>query len=180
MRNARKTLILILEIAAVVLVLLDVGLGLSTAWIRSRLQARGELLAGAQRHVFEEQARVANLERSQALLPAAQGQLTLFRSNHLSPRRQAFARLTGLLRELSEQSGVELTGVAYKLDTKRDTPFDRLGLEVGVQGPFPNLVRFGHALETSSDFIVARNFTFTHGEGGKLGLRLAADVYMTP
>ena len=178
MQNARKTVVSVLEIAALALVLLDVGLGFSSAWVRKRLEARKELLASTQRHVFEEQARVARLEKSQALLPGAEGQLKLFQATYLSPRRQAYARAAGLVRELSETSGVQLTSVGYKLDSKHDAPLDRVGLEVSALGAFPGLIDFIHGLETTNGFIVVRNVTFTQGEGG-LGMRLAADLYMT-
>ncbi len=177
MQNARKTLVSVLEIAALALVLLDVGLGFSTAWARKRLDAGKELLASTQRHVFEEQARVARLEKSQSLLPGAEGQLKLFQTSYLAPRRQAFRRAASLVRELSERSGVQLTSVGYKLDSKHDAPLDRVGLEVGTLGAFQGLIDFVHGLETAKGFIVVRSVTFTQGEGG-LGMRLAADLYI--
>ena len=178
MRNARKTLVSVLEIAALALVVLDVGLGFSTAWARKRLDARKELLASTQRHVFEEQARVARLERSQALLPGAEGQLKLFKTSYLEPRRQAYARAASRVQVLSESSGVQLTSVGYKPDSRHDAPLDRVGLEVGTLGEFQGLIDFVHGLETGNGFIVVRSATFTQGEGG-LAMRLAADLYMT-
>jgi Tfp pilus assembly protein PilO len=180
MRNARKTLIPVLEVAALALVLLDVGLGFSVVWARDRLTARKELLASVRRQVLDEQSRVATLENSQAQLPDAEGQLKLFQSNHLSPRREAYTRASRLVRELADKAGVLLAGIGYKLEPKQDTPLERLSLEVGVDGSFPSLINFSHALETASEFIVVRNFTFTPGDGGKLALRLGADLYMTP
>jgi hypothetical protein len=59
-------------------------------------------------------------------------------------------------------------------------PLERLGIEVDVQGSFPSLLGFAHAVETSSDFLVLRGFSLETGDGETLALRMAADLYVTP
>jgi Tfp pilus assembly protein PilO len=85
-----------------------------------------------------------------------------------------------LVRRLSEQSNLELSGVSYRLDAGREEPLERLGVELTVEGNFPDLMKFTHALETASDMIVLRDFTFGPGESGRVEMRLTADLYLSP
>ena len=64
---------------------------------------------------------------------------------------------------------------------EHNDPLERLSLDINVQGSYPGLLEFSHALETANDFILVREFIFTPGEeNGALGLRLGADLYVTP
>ena len=63
---------------------------------------------------------------------------------------------------------------------EQDQPLQQLGIEVNVQGPLPSVVKFAHSVETSSDFLVLRSFSLETGDGGTLGLRMAADLYLMP
>jgi hypothetical protein len=181
MANLRKTVTPVFEIAALALVLLDIGLGFSAAWFGRRLDAEKELLASTVRQVAEEKSRVSRLEKFQAVLPGAATQVKQFTSDHIPPRQEVYLKAAHLVRLLADKSDVHLTGVGPKLEpTHDDVFFQRLGLEVTADGAFENLVRFGYGLETGSDFMVLRNFTFTSGEHGKLSLHVLADLYMTP
>jgi len=42
------------------------------------------------------------------------------------------------------------------------------------------VLNFAHALETASDFLLVRSFTFERGESGTVALRLGADLYLKP
>jgi len=75
---------------------------------------------------------------------------------------------------------VQLSGVSYRLDEVKGEPLQRLGIEINVQGPFPSLLGFAHAVETSSDFLVLRGFTLEAGDEGTLELRMRVDLYVTP
>jgi len=181
MANFRKTVTPIFEIAAVTLVVLDIALGLSAAWFSDRRRAENELLAGTVRHVQEEQARVARLEKFQAVLPGAGDQVKKFESDHVPSRRLVYAKASHLVRLLAEKSEVQLTGVGFKMQPNReDIFFERLGVDVSADGSFEKLVNFSYGLETASDFMVVRNFGFATGEHGKLSLHVLADLYMTP
>jgi Tfp pilus assembly protein PilO len=60
-------------------------------------------------------------------------------------------------------------------------PLERLAVEINAQGPYAGLLKFSHALETANEFILVRDFDLTPGgENGSLGLRLSADLYLTP
>src|SRR5437762_4428618 len=181
MQNFRKTVRVFFEITALALVLLDVGLGLSAAWFRDRLAAEQQLVTSTRRHIQEGEMRVARLEKFQAILPTAQDQVKEFETGHVPSRRQAYFRAARLVRVLSEQSEVRLTGIGFKPEQTRDAVlFQRLGVDVNAEGSFANLVKFGYALETAGDFIVLRNCTFAPQEGGKLALHLLADLYLMP
>ncbi|MGH9451937.1 MAG: hypothetical protein ACRD11_15615 [Terriglobia bacterium] len=120
------------------------------------------------------------LEKRDAALPVDQKQLHAFLQQHVPSRHDAFSRAAILVQQLTQQSGVDLTGIKYSLDKTRSQPLEPLGLETSVQGPFLSLLSFAHLLETSRDFIVVRSFTFAGGDQGVLGLRVKADLYMAP
>lgn len=132
------------------------------------------------RRVREEEERVARLERFESSLPDGKKQVQLFERKYVPPRRRGFSRASRLVRQLTQQSGLRLSNVAYKLDLKHDEPLERLGIEVTVEGSFAGLVNFAHALETAGEFVLIREFSFEPVEGGALELRLGADLYLAP
>lgn len=181
MQNSRKALIPVFEVAAVALVLLDVALGFAAAWAGKQRDATRDLLADTRHRVLVDRARVASLESFQAQLPVAVDQLKAFQSDHVSPRREGFLRASQVVRDLADKSSVKLVGVGFKIDPKQESPDSvRLGMEVGLEGTFPNLAKFSHELETADEFVVVRSLVFTTQQTGKLSLRLAADFYMKP
>ena len=113
-------------------------------------------------------------------MPEAGKRLAALKRDHTPPRRQGFSQAAKLVRRLTEQSGTQLTSVAYKLDNNASGPLQRLGLVIVVAGPFPALLKFTHALETASGFIVIRSFNIAAGDTHALELKLAADLYLTP
>jgi Tfp pilus assembly protein PilO len=180
-KSHRKVLIRIIEGAALALVLLDAVLFLAVLRPLQNRETRVWTQLSETRHrVQETQVRVARLERFRANLPDAQEQLATFERDHIPPRRQGFSRVARLVRRLSEQSNLELSGVSYRLDAGREEPLERLGVELNVEGNFPDLMKFTHALETASDMIVLRDFTFGPGESGRVEMRLTADLYLSP
>jgi hypothetical protein len=178
-RSRRKTLIRIVESVAVGLVLLDVVLYFvlvrPLASMRTAEQVR---YSTTRERVRELRMRAARLEKFETAVPETEKQLSAFVRSHIPPRRQGFSRAARLVRRLTEQAGVQLSGVAYKLDSTADDPLERLGIEVEVEGPFSSLLNFSHALETASDFIVVRGFAFEPTEGQGIALRLGADLYL--
>ncbi|HEV2492123.1 MAG TPA: hypothetical protein VG204_03530 [Terriglobia bacterium] len=180
MRSDRRILIPLFEIVAVALVLLDVALGFGAAWARRRTNESRDSLASTQHRIAQTQARVARLERSQMLLPAAGNQLKAFYSSHFSGRREAFSRASHVVRVLADQALVQLNSISYKLDPKPTGPFERLAVEMVVGGQFPYLMNFTHSLETADDFFLVRNMTIAETQSGKLAMRLTADLYVTP
>lgn len=180
-RSGRKAVIRVIEGLAVALVVLDLGVYLALVRPLGRMRAREETLFSATRtRVREANARVARLEQFQSAVPESEGQLNSFLKSHVPSRRQGFSRAARLVRRLTEQSGLGLSSISYKLDSSRDDPLVRLGLEIDVEGPFPSLMNFAHALETTSEFVVVRGFAFDPVEGGAVALRLDADLYLKP
>lgn len=181
MQNSRKTLIPVFEVAAVVVVVLDVALGFAAMWARRQRDAAYDSLKEMRLRVAAERARIASLESFQAQLPDAEDQLKQFLDGHIPPRREGFSEASGLVRDLALKAGVQFNGIQYKLDTKQESPyFLRIGMDVGLDGAYGSLVNFCYQLETADDFVVVRNLVFTTGEGGKLGLKVSADLYITP
>ena len=166
---------------ALVLLALDVVAFFAVSRPLARLETMAwNRLTEVRRRALETQTRVSQLERFQAKLPTAREQLAAFEHDHVPPRRQAFSRVARLVRKLSEQSGLEHAEIAYRLEASGKEPLERLGVELNVEGNFANLLKFTHALETASDMIVLRDFTFGPGESGQIGLRLTADMYLSP
>lgn len=178
----RKFLLKILERVAVGLVLLDLVLFFAVLQPLQKMStSEWRLMTATRQRVQQLENRVAKLERYQKELPGALKQIQAFQHDHVPPRRRGFSRAARLVRRLSEESGIQLAGVAYKLNPRKDDPLSRLGIEVNVAGPYANLLKFSHALETASDLILLREFTFNPvQEGGGLELRLTADLYLMP
>ncbi len=179
-KSRRKRFIRISEGVALGLVFLDLMLWVALVRPYEEKAAREQQrFETARRQLQEQKARVAQLEKIQTT--GTDSELSDFLRQHVPPRRRSFSRAARLVRRLAQESGVELSsGVNYRLSPTKDEPLERLGVEVSVQGPFPSLMNFAHALETTSDFILVRSFSFEVGDGGALALRLAADLYVTP
>lgn len=180
-RSRRHVLTRIVESAAVGLVVLDVLLYFALVRPLRTLRAAEEARYGVVREqVRDLNLRTARLERFRGALPETEKQLSVFLRNHVPSRRQGFSHAARLMRRLTEQAGLRLAGLGYKLESPENDPLQRLGMEVEVEGPFPSLLDFAHALETAGDFIVVRDFTFEPAEGQVVTLRLGADLYLKP
>jgi Tfp pilus assembly protein PilO len=180
-KSRRQILIHVVEKVGLALILLDTALYFAMLrplqnWVGSEQQRFMEI----RRRLRESSARVERLEKFQENLPGAGDRLEVFKRDHLPPRRHAFSRASRLLRKVSEQAGVELGPVVFRLDSEHKQPFERLGIETDAEGSFAGLMKFAHALETAGDFILIREFTFEPGESGSMGLRLTAELYLTP
>jgi Tfp pilus assembly protein PilO len=136
--------------------------------------------AAVRRRIFDGEARIERLKKFRATLPEAGKRLALLERDYTPPRRQAFSQAAKLVRRVTEESGIQLASVAYKLDNNVSGPLQRLGLVIKVAGSFPGLLRFAHGLETASDLMVIRSFNIAVGDNRVLELRLTADLYLTP
>ena len=148
--------------------------------VQNMLASEQQRFVEIRRRMREERQGVERLEKFQENLPGAGDKLQVFMRDHLPPRRHGFSRAARLLRKVSEEAGVQLGPVVYRLDSDHKQPLERLGFETDADGSFAGLMKFAHALETASDFIVIREFTFEPGDGNSIGLRLSADLYLTP
>ena len=131
--------------------------------------------------VRNQQVRVDILKKYEAALPQAGKGLEDFTTDRTPSRREAYSTAAHLIHKAADASGVKVSSTAYRLDMGHNDPLERLELEITLDGPYPNLLKFSHALETANDFILIREFNITRGEeGGALGLRLGADLYLMP
>jgi len=127
------------------------------------------------------QVRVDLLKKFEAALPRAGKGLEDFTTNRIPPRQEAFSTAARLVHKVADASGVKVSTLAYRLDTEHHDPLEQLAMQIDVQGQYSSLLKFSHALETASNFLLVREFTITSGEeNGALGLRLGADLYLTP
>ena len=170
-----------LQITALGVAALDLVVYLALAHpLASAVRSDQEKFLSARLQVRAREAHIARLQKSLAELPDTDEEMNEFLSKHVPPRRRGFSRAAGMVRQFTQDAGVELTGVAYRLGSDRNAPLERLGIQVTVQGPFPSLLRFTHAMETANDFVLVRGLAFQPGESGGLALRLLADLYVTP
>lgn len=177
----RKIVIHAFEIAGASLLLLDVLLYFVMFLpLRMAVSSEQQQFASVRRRIVDDEVRVDRLKQFREAFPEAGQGLAAFKRDHIPPRRQGFSQAAKLVHRLTEQSGVELESVAYKLDKTASGPFERLGLVINVDGPFSGLLKFAHALETASDFMVVQTFNIAPGDDNQLTLRLAADLYLMP
>ena len=180
-KRRRKLVTRIIEATAIGLVVVDVAFYFALVRPLKTMRTSEENQYTVTRdRVREGRARVARLEKFKAGVPEAETQLDGFLKAHVPERRQGFSRAARMVRKLSEDSKVRLTGVSYKLAAPGDDPLARLGLEVEVEGAFPNLLNFTHALETSGEFLTLRNFSFELGEARAIAMHVGAELYLNP
>lgn len=180
-RFRRKKIIRILEAAALGAIVLDlVVYFLAVRPVRKGVVREQNAYRMAALQLQQRQIRVARFEKFQKALPSADDQLKSFLHKHVPSRRMVFSDAARLVRVLTQQNGVKLDNVSYKLSSEKGEPFDQLGLDVAVEGSFPNLLKFAHAMETSDDLILVRSFSFAAGQGGIVNLRVGGILYITP
>lgn len=180
-RGRRRALIRIVERVALGVALLDGAIYF--LGVRPLHRDIAELQSSNQqlsRQVLERQKRVDRLETIQKSLPGADGRLQSFLQDHMPSRRRGFSDAAQLVRVLTGQSGVSLDNVSYKLTSEKGEPLDRLGIDMTVEGPFTNLLRFAHALETSNDLILIKTFSFSTGQGSAISLQVGAELFLVP
>ena len=169
----------ILERVAVGLVVVALGFWLGVVRpLEDKLRAEQQAYRNARQQKLAAAARLARLEKIP--LTDADADLKGFMRDHMPQRRRSFSKAADLVLRLTQESGVQLSGVSYRLGEVKGEPLRSLGIEVNVQGSLPSLMGFAHAVETSSDFLVLRGFSLEAGDGGTLTLRMAADLYLTP
>lgn len=180
-RERRKKIIRFFEVAALAVVALDVGVYfLAVRPLRDRAAQAEDSYHQASMRLQLEKAQVSHLEKLQKTLPAADDKLQDYLKEHVPSRQRVFSDAARLVRVLTQKSGVKLDSVSYKLNSEKDEPFAQLGLDVTVEGPFTNLLKFAHSLETSDDLILVRNFSFAAGQGSTVNLRVGGVLYLTP
>lgn len=129
---------------------------------------------------LRERASLTQLEKRNAALPREREELQAFRGQHIPVHREAYSGAAVLIEQLTGKSQVQLVAIKYREGKSKGEPFEHLGLDTNVEGPFPNLLKFAHGLETSNDFIVVHSFKFAAGDGGMLALHVDADLYLMP
>jgi len=132
--------------------------------------------------VRNQQVRVDVLKKFDSDLPQAGRGISDFEADRTPARREAYSTAAHLISKLADAAGVKVSSRGYRLDTGRaDDPLEHLALVIQLEGPYPKLLTFAHALETANDFLLVREFSFTPmGENEGVGLRLGADLYLTP
>lgn len=180
-RLRRRTLHNILEGAALGLVALDlvVYLGLARP-LSSAVKSQQERFNSARQQMRMTEIRIGQAQVEIAALPGTAEEMKEFLDEHVPPRRRGYSRAAGLVHKLTDDSGVQLKRVAYRLSEDPKDPLERLGIQVNVEGGFESLLKFTHALETSNDFLLVRGIIVQPGEDNGLGLRVLAELYVTP
>ncbi len=146
-----------------------------------KLEMQERRQAELRQTIRNQQVRVDLLKKYEAAMPHVEKGLEDFTTNRIPPRQEAFSTAARLVHKVADASGVKVSTLAYRLDTEHHDPLEQLAMQIDVQGQYSSLLKFSHALETASNFLLVREFTITSGEeNGALGLRLGADLYLTP
>jgi len=163
------------------MVALDLALYLAVARpLQSAVESeQADFSAGRQEAKLTE-GRIAKDQTELATLPVTERELKQFLTDHVPQRRRGYSRAAGLVHQLTQDSGVQLKQVAYRLDPNSKEPLERLGVMVNVEGSFESQLKFVHSIETTNDFLIVRGIIFQPGESGGLALRLLAELCVTP
>ncbi|HVA00711.1 MAG TPA: type 4a pilus biogenesis protein PilO [Terriglobia bacterium] len=180
-RRRRKAFIRFFERAALGMAVLDVVVYLAIVRpLHRRIVEAESSYHRVLEQVQQRQDRVARLVKFQENLPQADEQLKAFLTDHVPTRRHAFSEASRMVRVLTNQSGVQLDNVSYKLTSEKGEPLERLRINVVVEGPFSNLLKFAHTLESAPQLILLKNFTFSTNQGSLVSLQVGAELYLTP
>lgn len=180
-KNRRRYWIRVVELTAVSVIILDAVVYLAVVrplWKQVAANQRDRELV--ERRMVDERLQIARMRKTQSEMPATSKEIQAFFREHVPSRRHGFSSAERLIRKLSDESDLQLSEVSYHLDSSENEPLERLGLNITVQGAFPDLIRFVHALETNEVLVLVHNFAFQPVEKGTLALRLVADLYLTP
>jgi Tfp pilus assembly protein PilO len=150
--------------------------------LENQVESAARSHAALRQTVRNQQVRVDLLKKYEAALPQAGKGLEDFTTHRTPSRREAYSTAAHLIHKVADASGVKVSSMAYRLESGHNDPLEKLGLEINLEGSYPSLLKFSHALETDNNFILVREFMFTPGGGmnGALALRLGADLYLTP
>ena len=183
MRKSRRQIVSRI-IEAIAIVLVGLNLAVFFGVYRPLRQKREEAIARHEelrRTVRTQQARVEALKKFADALPQAEKGLDEFATDRIPPRREAYSTAAHLIHKMADDAGVKVSTLTYRLDTEHHDPLERLALEINAQGPYTSLIKFSHAMETSKDIILLREFNIAAGdEEGALSLRMGVDLYLTP
>lgn len=131
--------------------------------------------------VRTQQVRLEALKKYAAATPESEKGIEDLISRRAPSRREGYSTSAHLIYKAADAAGVKVSTVAFRLGKGNSDPLVPLGVEINVQGPYRGLLKFSHVLETADDFLLVREFTIgTGGENGAIGLRLRADLYLTP
>jgi len=180
-KSRRQNLIRFVKVAGLGLVILDLVIYFAAYRpLENMIAAQQQQYSEARERIREEQARLERLSKFQAALPDAAKHLVDFTKQRTTPRRRGYSTVAHLVRQQADAAGVQPPSIVFRLDSIHHDPLARLGLDISTEGPFSNVMKFAHALETSSDFLLIRGFSLATTDSGALSLRLVADFYMTP
>jgi Tfp pilus assembly protein PilO len=180
-RQRRKSLMRIAERLAVAAVVLDVVFYFAA--FRPVRRARDGAIAAFTKtrlDIIRDQSRIEQLQKVKQNLPEAQAAFDGFMKDHVPSRRRGFSEAMSLFQKLTQDAGVQMIGISYKTSKATTDPLERLGIQVEVDGTFPQLLKFAHAVETQNDFIVLRSFGFEMGDNDAISMRLGTDLYLSP
>jgi Tfp pilus assembly protein PilO len=179
-RSKRKALIRVAErVALSVFALAVLSYGVLILGFQNRIQAADHSRVELLRQHQQMGKRVKRLKQFRASLPDARKVLEKFEQDRVPSRRQGYSRAAHTIHDIAQRSGVDISAVSFKLDSRHRDPMDRLGITLTAEGLYPSLIQFARKLETTSDFIVVRDFSLQQGDGSALALRLSADLYLS-
>jgi Tfp pilus assembly protein PilO len=165
---------------------LGVALGLIVAGNLAFYMVRvGPLLAaqaGQAERLLTLQRRIRDLKAQGQILEAqvkALENVETFRTG--LPPRSGVVRVSGELHRLAAASGVTVPGVGYQPEPMKDADLLRVKMTLTVEGPYANVRRFLHEVETRRRYLVVERMGLADQrsamKGGQVAMQLTLAGY---
>ena len=134
----------------------------------------------AQRDRLELQAKLlkADVERGdkiKASLPQVGKDCELFYRSDFLPAATGYSAIVAELTEITRKSGLKSGGVSFQQKALKDHGVTQIMMKTTVEGDYPAIIEFIHALERSKNFYLLDNLTLASG-GATPGIKLNLDL----
>jgi len=168
----RTTVVGLLALNALLVVLLYYRPGLTLA------EQQADLV-GARLRRDATQETVAQMRQLREKLEVAIQNGQEFAREHFQARNTGFSAILSDLERRASESKLAPAGISYRLAEQQDQPgWTSVDVTLGVEGEYPDLLRFIHELEQSDLFWIIQSLTVTGDAGQKLRMNLQMQTYL--
>ncbi|MPY88155.1 MAG: hypothetical protein GEU99_09550 [Luteitalea sp.] len=148
--------------------------------LASRVGAAEARAAGASARVADARAQERLAKNTLAGKTRAAEELKRFYAEVLPADGSEARRITYLrLAEIASEANLRPDQRAFSLEQERDSNLVRIDLRMRLEGDYPDIRRFIHALETAPEFVVIRDVTLTQKDepSAPLGVTFELSTY---
>lgn len=91
----------------------------------------------------------------------------------------SYSAIASRIDEIGSKSGVRLSHVEYSQGAKGND-LTEVSIDCGVDGEYPQIMRFANGLERDQTFFVVRSMMLNGQQGGHVDLRLQVSTWLRP